>query len=135
MIESNDETISVTKENDESITDIFIQTSLLSPIDDGTYIWNDDDEYKSSQNEEMSYNDMMLVASKLHNTLQRNRKHKVTVYGFILPLLDFVNNDISIDIVPDEDLMNKSFMKFIRKYNSSFVSADELTFINDDITM
>ena len=111
MIESNDETISVTKENDESITDIFIQTSLLSPIDDGTYIWNDDDEYKSSQNEEMSYNDMMLVASKLHNTLQRNRKHKVTVYGFILPLLDFVNNDISIDIVPDEDLMNKSFMK------------------------
>ena len=60
---------------------------------------------------------MMSVASKLHNLLQRNQKHKVTVCVFLLHLLDFVNNDISIDVVPDEDLMNESFMKLIRKYN------------------
>ena len=33
MIESYDETISVTKENDESVQDILTQTSLVSPID------------------------------------------------------------------------------------------------------
>ena len=37
MIESYEETISVTKDNDESEKDILTQTSLLSPIDDGTY--------------------------------------------------------------------------------------------------
>ena len=50
-------------------------------------------------------------------------------------LLDFVNHNTSIDIVPDKDLLNKSFMKLIRKYNSSFLSVDDMTLINDDITM
>ena len=44
---------------------------------------------------------MMLLASKFHNALQRNQKHKVTVCGFLPHLLDFVNNDISIDVVPN----------------------------------
>ena len=44
---------------------------------------------------------MMLVASKLHNALQRNQKHKVTVCGFLLHLLDLVKNDISFDVVTD----------------------------------
>ena len=61
MIESYEETISVTKDNDESEKEILTQTSLLSPIDDGTYNQNDDDEYNSSKNEEMLYNDMMSV--------------------------------------------------------------------------
>ena len=135
MIESYEETISVTKDNDESVKEILTQTSLLSPIDDGTYNQNDDDGYNSSKNKIMSYNDMMSVASKLHNALQRNRKHKVTECGFLLHLLDFVNNDTSIDIVPDEHIMNKSFMKLIRKYNNSFLSVDDMTLINDDITI
>ena len=78
---------------------------------------------------------MMSVSSKFHNALQRNQNPKVTICGFSLNLLDFVNNNTSIDIVPDEDLMNKSFTKLVRKYYSSFVSVDDKTLINDDITM
>ena len=55
----------------------------------------------------MSYNDMISVASKLRNALQRNQKHKVIFCGFLLHLLVFVNNDISVDVVPDKDLINK----------------------------
>ena len=49
MIESYEEIISVTKDNDESVKEIRTQTSLSSPIDDGTYNQNDDDEYNSSK--------------------------------------------------------------------------------------
>ena len=126
MIESYDERISVTKENNKPVEDILTQASLLSPIDDGTDIQNDDNAYKSSTNEEMSHNDMISVASKSHNALQRNQNS-----GFLFHLLDFVNNDTSIDMVPDKDLINKSFMKLI----SSFESVDDLTLINDDITI
>ena len=84
MIESYDETISVTNDNDESEKDILTQTSLLSPIDDGTYNQNNGDGYNFSNNEIMPYNDMISVASKLHNAFQRNQKHKVTVCGSIV---------------------------------------------------
>ena len=50
-------------------------------------------------------------------------------------MLDFVNNDTSIDDVQNEDLMNESFIKLIRKYNNSFLSVDDMTLINDDITI
>ena len=76
---------------------------MLSPLDDETYNRNDDYEYESSINEEMSYNDMMSVTSKLHNALQRNKKHKVSVCGFLLHLLDFVNNDTAIDVVANKN--------------------------------
>ena len=135
MIESYDDSNNLTKENDEYVNNILTQTSLLSPIDNDKYIQYDDDKYKSSENEEISYNDMMSVASKLHNALQKNHKYKVTVCVFLLQLLDFVNNDISIDVVPDEGIMNKSFMKLIRLYISIFVSADDMTLVNVDITM
>ena len=55
---------------------------------------------------------------------------KNIICGFLLHLLNFVNNDISVDVVPDEDVMNKSFTKL----NSTFVSADDMTLINSDIT-
>ena len=42
------------------------------------------------------------------------QKHKETVCGFLLNLLDFVNNDISINVVTDEESMYKSFMKLMR---------------------
>ena len=77
---------------------------------------------------------MMPVASKLHDSLQMNQKHKGTICGFLLHLLDFVNNDISIDLVPDEDLTNK-FIKLIRKYNRNFVSAHDMTLVHDYITI
>ena len=31
--------------------------------------------------------------------------------------------------------MNKSFTSLIRKYNSSFISVNDMTLVNDDITM
>ena len=58
---------------------------------------------------------MMSVASKMHNALQKNQKYNVAVRRILLHLLDFVNKDTFIDIVPDEDMMNESFMKLIRK--------------------
>ena len=32
---------------------------------------------------------------------------KNIICGFLLHLLNFVNNDISVDVVPDKDLINK----------------------------
>ena len=61
FVKSYEEIICVTKDNDESVKEILTQISLLSPIDDRTYNQNDDDEYNSSKNEEMLYNDMMSV--------------------------------------------------------------------------
>ena len=63
----------------------------------------------------------------------RNRKYKVTICGFLLRLLDSIKNDISIDLVLDGD--NKLFIKLVGKYNSSVVSADDMTSLNDDSTM
>ena len=48
---------------------------------------------------------MIPEAPKLYNALQRNQKLKVTVYEFLLHLLDFVNNEAAINIVPDKDVM------------------------------
>ena len=72
LFESYDETNNLTNKTDESVEDFLTQASLLSPIDNNKYIQYDEDEHKSFNNEEMSYNDMMSVASKLHNALQRN---------------------------------------------------------------
>ena len=74
----------------------------------------------------MSYNDMMSVTSKLHNVLQKKQKHKVTVCGFLLHLLDFVSKNCYIDVVLDEDIMNKSSTILFRKYNSNFISANDM---------
>ena len=69
---------------------------------------------------------MMSVASKPCNVLQRDQKRNVTVYGFLLHLLDFVSKNCYIDVVLDEDIMNKSSTILFRKYNSNFISANDM---------
>ena len=69
IIESCDESNIYKKENNEYLNDIITETSLVSPIDDDKYIQYDDDDYKYSINEEISYSDTMVVTSKLHSAL------------------------------------------------------------------
>ena len=59
----------------------------------------------------MSCNEMVSGALKFYNALQRNQKHKLIVCRFLHNLFGFVNNGVSIYIIPDKYVTNESSTK------------------------
>ena len=83
----------------------------------------------SFENNSLDYTSMHSITSQLYNACKRNKEKNVLVGGFLIQLLNAVNNTDSDNVLSQETLPDQ-LLKLVRNYNNSFTSVNEMTNIS-----